>query len=395
MEDGLQGGVGDAGGSGENCGDDLLVLFRLEGAGGVKEAAAGSQAGQGGGENLVLAGGLASEVRRLETMLYLWVTAESSSATTGYITEDEVEEAFGCGELGGVGFEGADVGCSGLETGGEGLETAGVGVGGEDLGVEAAVSQDEGLATGRGAAIPDAVRSGMGGGGQLGDQTGTVVEVREGRLRRGGLGKEGAGVRLLLVVGAEREGGGAAVVADPAGDEPLRMGKAFGENCSGLVELRLGGLLAGELAEDRVDHAGCVAVPCGPGQFDGFAESRVGGDAVEVLELEGSHAEGRGNRGGEGQVGALEERLHASVEGDLPAEDPEDEGGGKVAVGLREGRHAGSVEQVVRVRRGGGNAVENGEGGGTGRADGPMSGGGVLHRLWGNGLGGTPRVARA
>lgn len=54
----------------------------------------------------------------------------------------------------------------------------------------------------------------------------------------------------------------------------------------------------------------------------------MGGDAVEVLELEGSHAEGRGDGGGEGEVGALEERLHPGVEGDLPAEDSEDEGGG-------------------------------------------------------------------
>jgi hypothetical protein len=75
----------------------------------------------------------------------------------------------------------------------------------------------------------------------------------------------------------------------------------------------------------------------------------VGGDAVEVQELEGSHAEGGGDRGGESLVGALEEGLHAGVEGDLPAEDAENEGGSEVTVGLGESGHAGAVEQVVGV----------------------------------------------
>jgi hypothetical protein len=60
----------------------------------------------------------------------------------------------------------------------------------------------------------------------------------------------------------------------------------------------------------------------------------VGGDAVEVLELEGAHAKGGGDGAGEGEVGALKEGLHARVEGDLPAEDAEDEGGGEVAISL-------------------------------------------------------------
>jgi hypothetical protein len=92
-----------------------------------------------------------------------------------------------------------------------------------------------------------------------------------------------------------------------------------------------------------------VRVAGGTDEFDGFAEGRVGGDAVEVLELEGSHAEGGGDLGRKGEVGALEEGLHAGVEGDLPTEDAEDEGGGEVAVGLGEGGHAGAVEEVVGV----------------------------------------------
>jgi hypothetical protein len=75
----------------------------------------------------------------------------------------------------------------------------------------------------------------------------------------------------------------------------------------------------------------------------------MGWDAVEVQELEGSHAKGSGDGGREGLVGALEEGLHAGVEGDLPAEDAEDEGGSEVTVGLGESGHAGAVEQVVGV----------------------------------------------
>lgn len=105
----------------------------------------------------------------------------------------------------------------------------------------------------------------------------------------------------------------------------------------------------------------------------------MGGDAVQVLELEGSHAQGRGDRVGEGEVRTLEERLHTGVKGDLPAEDAEDEGGGEVAVGLGEGGHAGAVEQVVRVGGGGGDAVEDGEGSLAGGRDGGMTGRDVLH----------------
>jgi hypothetical protein len=104
----------------------------------------------------------------------------------------------------------------------------------------------------------------------------------------------------------------------------------------------------------------------------------VGGDAVEVEELEGSHAEGGGDRRGEG-VGTLEEGGDASVEGDLPAEDAEDEGVGEVAVGLGEGGHAGAVEEVVGVGGGVGYADEDGEGGGTGGSDGGVHRG---LRLW-------------
>ena len=152
------------------------------------------------------------------------------------------------------------------------------------------------------------------------------------------------------------------------------MGEALGEGGGGFVELGLGRRLAGELAEDRVDHAGGVGVAGGSDQLDGFREGGVGGDPIQVLELEGSHAEGGGDGGGEGLVGALEEGVHPGVEGDLPAEDAEDQGGGEVAVGLGEGGHAGAVEKVVGVGGGVGDAEKDGEGGGAGGGDGGVRG---------------------
>lgn len=168
VEGGFEGGGGDVGARGEggqNIGDNVLVFFGLEGAGGVKEAASGGEAGEGCGEDFALAGGLTGKIRGEKTLLYLWVTTESSSATAGDVAEDQVEESFGFGEIGGVGFKGANLGGVGVEAGGQGLEAAGVGVGGEDLGGGVAAGEDEGLAAGRGAAVPDTSGAGVAGGG--------------------------------------------------------------------------------------------------------------------------------------------------------------------------------------------------------------------------------------
>jgi hypothetical protein len=112
-----------------------------------------------------------------------------------------------------------------------------------------------------------------------------------------------------------------------------------------------------------------MGVAGGADEFYGLGQSRVGGDAVEVEELEGSHAECGGDGGGE-RVGTLEEGGDAGVEGDLPAEDAEDKGVGEVAVGLREGGHGGAVEEVVGVGGRVGYTEEDGEGGGAGGGDG-------------------------
>ena len=123
----------DAGGGGEGDGEDLLVFFGLEGAGGVEEVASGGEAGQGGGEDFALAGGLAGEVGGLEAVADFRVAAEGAGAAAGDVAEDEVEEAEVFGEGGGVGLDGLRVwGAMRFEAGGEGLEAAGAGVGGEE-----------------------------------------------------------------------------------------------------------------------------------------------------------------------------------------------------------------------------------------------------------------------
>ena len=118
--------------------------------------ASGAEADECGGEDLALAGGLAGNVGGLEAVANLGVAAEGSSAATRDVAEDEVEEAFGGGEGGGVGVEGADLACGGFETGREGVEATGVGVGGEQVGGGVAVGEDEGLAARSGAGVPDA-----------------------------------------------------------------------------------------------------------------------------------------------------------------------------------------------------------------------------------------------
>ena len=117
--------------------------------------AAGGEAGERGGQDLALPGGLAGEVGGLEAVADLGIAAEGSGATAGDVAEDEVEEAFRVGELGGVGVEGAGLGGGGFEAGGEGLEAAGIGVGGEEVDAGVAVGEDQGLAAGGRAGVPD------------------------------------------------------------------------------------------------------------------------------------------------------------------------------------------------------------------------------------------------
>ena len=131
---------------------------------------------------------------------------------------------------------------------------------------------------------------------------------------------------------ADLQCGFAAVGVGPALDEPAGMAEALSKCCYGLVDACAGLLSGGYFAQDGVDHAGSVGFACGAAEFDTLAEGGVGGDAIEVKELEGSETESDGDGIGEALVGALEKSADAGVEGDLPAEDAHDEGGGEVAI---------------------------------------------------------------
>gem|GEM_PF-3895568 len=157
------------------------------------------------------------------------------------------------------------------------------------------------------------------------------------------------------------------------------MPQALGEGGCSLVDLRLGPRLPRQLAEDRVDHAGSMAVTCCSNQLYGLAESRMGRDAVEMLQLERPHPKGSSNRTGKREVWPLKQRLHHSIEGALPAKHAKDQGRSKIAVSLRQRRHARAMKQVVGVSGGGGDPVQDGEGGGAGGGDGGVSGHSLLH----------------
>ena len=115
------------------------------------------------------------------------------------------------------------------------------------------------------------------------------------------------------------------------------------------MDTHAGFLGCGYLAQDRVDHAGGVRFACGAAELDALAERGVGGNAVEVKELEGSEAEGDRNGLCDALTGTLEESADASIEGDLPTEDTHDEGGGEVAVFGGERVDVGGVEEFVAV----------------------------------------------
>ena len=95
-------------------------------------------------------------------------------------------------------------------------------------------------------------------------------------------------------------GGVAAVVGDPALDEPGGVAEALGEGGGGLEDAGLRGRWAAAiLRRIGVDHAGGVGLAGGAAELDALAEGGVGGDAVHVQELEGAQAQGDGDGLGE------------------------------------------------------------------------------------------------
>ena len=171
----------------------------------------------------------------------------------------------------------------------------------------------------------------------------------------------------------------APIVLYPAVNNPARMPQTLGEGGCSLVELGLRPSLPRQLAEDRIDHTGSMAMTRRPNQLHGLAERRMGRDAVEMLQLERSHPKRSSNRAGKREVRPLEQRLHNSIKGDLPTKHAKHQGGSKIAVGLREPRHAWAMEQVVGVSGGGSDSIKDGEGGRSGRGNGGVAGCSLLH----------------
>ena len=97
-------------------GEDVLVLFGLQGAGGVKQTAARREACERSAEDRALASGLACEVGGLEPRLEFGIARQRSRAAAWDVAEDEVEEAFVGGQLCGVCVQGARVWCGGVES---------------------------------------------------------------------------------------------------------------------------------------------------------------------------------------------------------------------------------------------------------------------------------------
>ena len=139
---------------GQYSGNDLLVFFRLQRAGGVDDEAAGTDCAQCGSENCALTFCLAREVFQAEAMANLRIATQRSSAAARHIGQGQVEDGF-FGERGCVGkptfYAGGVWGEALLQLGKPGL----AGFHGDDASFGVALGQDERLAAGSRATIED------------------------------------------------------------------------------------------------------------------------------------------------------------------------------------------------------------------------------------------------
>ena len=208
----------------------LLALFGFEGTGGVDEAAAGGEVLEGSGEDGALALGLTGQFFGLEAESDLGVTGEGAGAGARNIAEDEVEEVV-AREGDCVGDCASNITCIGIaaEPCLEAGEALCAYVGRKYVRVGEAVGEDEGLAAGGGAAVPDFLSVWLSRGSKLGYEMGAVVHVRK-VLR--GIGAEHCAFGWLLLVGfTDFESGVAAIGVCPALYEPTGMGQALGKGC--------------------------------------------------------------------------------------------------------------------------------------------------------------------
>ena len=86
-----------------------------------------------------------------------------------------------------------------------------------------------------------------------------------------------------------------------------------------------------------------------PRQLNTLVERGVRRNTVEVKKLERTQAKSDRDGFGELLIRALQQRLNARVERDLPAKRTEDERRGEVPILLREVRRVCGVEKIVTV----------------------------------------------
>ena len=140
---------------GQHCGDDLLVFFRLQRAGGVDDAAAGADGAQCGGENRPLAFGLAREVFEAQAVANLRVAAQRSGAAARHVGQHKVEGRL-FRERGCVGQAAFDPVAEKGQPLAQLLQSRRAGFAGDDAGLRVALGQDQRLAAGSRAGIEDA-----------------------------------------------------------------------------------------------------------------------------------------------------------------------------------------------------------------------------------------------
>ena len=286
--------------------DLLVVLGRLDGAGGVDDASAGSEAGEGVLEDAVLDAGEFFDLLGGESPSGIDAAAEDAGVGAGDVEEDGVELTLpfiGGGLRPVEGGGGADLDAEFGEVVAEAGESFLVLVGAEEVAIVVHRGGDEGgLATGSGAGVEDRFAGsgseelhGVGGGGVLDVGVSAIEKI----LRNGAFDFEEAGIVFergaggiafdgtqgiesqegrggIAVPGHEGVGGIHAELLAPAFVEPVGVGEADGG-----IEIAkvLGKSFAGcdGAAEDGIDES----ADGGPGAVHRFVDGGVIGDAED------------------------------------------------------------------------------------------------------------------
>jgi hypothetical protein len=350
---------GEAGMMGEELVDLFLVFLRFEAAGAVDEDSARFEGGGAAAQQGGLESAEALDFLGADAPAQIDTAPQDAGIGAGGIDEDAMEPGVaeagdGGGERAGW-FWGEEMGgdAGGSESGtilAEQGESIGVDIAGEDAGlIGGELCEESGFATGRGAEVEDSV-AGLGFEGEGSEEGAGILDV-EGALLEAGqvwegrmsfefehvvfrdpvmpdevvgdiflapLEQELAGRASERIHAGERGGGDvipleellgdlAAPALEPAGAEPLWVG---------IAQVRLTGFeavdeCAGNLpfpavgAEDGVDETALGAGAEGAGEFDGFVDDGVVGNAIEPEQLVEAEAEECGEGGGRVRLSAF------------------------------------------------------------------------------------------